>query len=81
MKGMSLADYLGSLPKGGRAQFAAAIGVAPAYLYQIEHGIRKAGADLAIAIERESGGKVTCESLRPDIDWAYLRGTKRKAAA
>jgi len=32
-------------------------------------------ADLCIAIERESAGKVRCEDLRPDADWAYLRAT------
>ncbi|MDT4679101.1 transcriptional regulator, partial [Escherichia coli] len=26
------------------------------------------------AIEKATGGAVTCEELRPDIDWAYLRG-------
>lgn len=26
------------------------------------------------AIERATGGKVTCEQLRPDVDWAVLRG-------
>ena len=34
----------------------------------------------AIAIEKATGGKVRCEDLRPEIDWVYLRGTKRKAA-
>lgn len=27
-----------------------------------------------IEIEKATGGKVTCEELRPDVDWAYLRG-------
>jgi DNA-binding transcriptional regulator YdaS (Cro superfamily) len=26
-------------------------------------------------IEKLTAGKVTCEELRPDVDWAYLRGT------
>lgn len=26
-------------------------------------------------IEKVTGGGVTCEELRPDIDWAYLRST------
>lgn len=29
----------------------------------------------AIQIEKITGGKVRCEDLRPDVDWAYLRGT------
>jgi DNA-binding transcriptional regulator YdaS (Cro superfamily) len=32
-------------------------------------------AKLCIAIERESGGKVRCEELRPDADWQFLRST------
>ena len=34
----------------------------------------------AIAIEKSTGGKVRCEDLRPEIDWAYLRGTQKEAA-
>jgi DNA-binding transcriptional regulator YdaS (Cro superfamily) len=34
----------------------------------------------AIQIERVTEGKVTCEELRPDIDWAYLRGSQKEAA-
>lgn len=29
-------------------------------------------------IERATGGEVTCEELRPDIDWAYLRNSKQR---
>lgn len=28
-------------------------------------------------IERVTLGKVRCEELRPDVDWAYLRGSKK----
>lgn len=28
----------------------------------------------AIQIEKATGGKVRCEELRPDVDWAFLRG-------
>jgi len=30
-------------------------------------------AEYCPAIERATGGKVRCEELRPDIDWAVLR--------
>lgn len=29
----------------------------------------------AIQIEKLTNGAVRCEDLRPDVDWAYLRGT------
>lgn len=32
-------------------------------------------AEYCPAIERATSGAVRCEDLRPDIDWAYLRGT------
>jgi DNA-binding transcriptional regulator YdaS (Cro superfamily) len=28
-------------------------------------------------VERLVNGAVTCEELRPDVDWAYLRGTAK----
>lgn len=31
-----------------------------------------------IAVEKELAGKMRCEDLRPDVDWAYLRSTKPK---
>lgn len=33
----------------------------------------KLGESIAIGLDRESGGEVPCESLRPDVDWGYLR--------
>jgi len=29
------------------------------------------------SIEKATSRAVTCEELRPDVDWAYLRGAKR----
>lgn len=33
------------------------------------------------AIERVTAGRVSCEELRPDVDWPYLRGTLKPEAA
>ncbi|WP_347927043.1 YdaS family helix-turn-helix protein [Pseudomonas helvetica] len=44
-------------------------------LKQIAHGFRRANPALAIKLERESERAVTCEEVRPDIDWAYLRNS------
>lgn len=38
-------------------------------------GKRGLPADHCPAIERATNGAVRCEELRPDVDWAYLRGT------
>ena len=36
-------------------------------------------ADHCPAIERVTDGKITCEELRPDVDWAYLRQPRSAA--
>ena len=41
---------------------------------------RQVPAEHCPEIEKATKGAVRCEDLRPDVDWAYLRGTKRKAA-
>ena len=41
---------------------------------------RKVPAERCPAIERATKGAVRCEELRPDVDWAFIRGTKKKAA-
>ena len=43
-------------------------------LRQVAGKHRRAGEKLAVNIERESAGKVSCETLRPDVDWKVLRG-------
>jgi DNA-binding transcriptional regulator YdaS (Cro superfamily) len=35
---------------------------------------RRVPAEHCPAIEKMVGGAVTCEELRPDVDWAVLRG-------
>ena len=46
-------------------------------LKQVAYGRRRAGESLAINIDRETRGVVSCEELRPDVDWAYIRQTGR----
>ncbi|WP_193090535.1 YdaS family helix-turn-helix protein [Advenella sp. FME57] len=63
-----------SMPVPQRRVFASACGTSYAYLNNFAHGQKKRiGENLCINIERESGGKVVCEQLRPDVDWAVLR--------
>lgn len=77
---MDLKTYFLGLPVDQRASFAERCGVAAGHLRNIAYGSRSCTEGVAIAIERESGGAVTCEALCPGTDWAYLRGTKRKRA-
>lgn len=71
---MDLTSYLESLKLDARRDFARRCGTSLEYLRQIAAGVRTPKAQLAVAISRESDGMVTCESLMPDLDWAYLRG-------
>lgn len=71
-----LLKYLNRLSKEGRAQFVEASGTSEGYLRKAASIGQQIGCDLCINLERESGGTVTCEELRPDVDWAYLRNSK-----
>ena len=75
---MKLREYM-SLNGVRPSKLAQELGVAPAYLYQMAAGIRSVSAERAIEVEKATGGAVTCEDLRPDVDWAYLRGTAKAA--
>lgn len=59
-----------------RRVVASRCGISSDYLYQVLTR-RKNGlaAELCIEIEKATSGAVRCEDLRPDVDWAYLRGT------
>lgn len=71
---MDFKDFYISIPVDKRMQFADACETTVGQLRNIAYG-RQCGEKLAIAIERESLGAVRCEDLRPDVDWAYLRGS------
>ncbi len=71
---MTLKDFYLSMPIGQREDFATRCSTTLGQLRNVAYG-RQCGEALAINIERESLGAVRCEDLRPDVDWAYLRGT------
>lgn len=70
-----LRDFLNGMDKARRTAFVAACGTTEGYLRKAISVKQKLGADLCIAIERESAGAVPCESVRPDVDWAYIRAS------
>ena len=67
---MKLLDYIRETPSGA-ATLGAAAGIAPAFVYQIAHGRRRASPALARRIEDETRGAVTRRDLRPD-DWGDI---------
>jgi DNA-binding transcriptional regulator YdaS (Cro superfamily) len=73
---MNLSSYLSGQGVTQR-DMASRLGVTPSLIWQWISGHRPVSAEQAIAIERETAGAVTCEELRPDVDWAYLRGRRK----
>ena len=73
---MQLLEYIKALDSNEeREDFATRCETTLAQLKQGAYFNRRAGESLAINIDRESGGVVSCEELRPDVDWAYIRNS------
>ena len=70
----SLRRYLNGLKRAAQESFAKRCGTSIGYLRKAISAKQQLREGLVIAIERESCGAVRCESLRPDVDWTYLRG-------
>lgn len=76
---MNLADYLETLPRGGKKLLALRLGVTASYLSRLVSGDRSVTAERAIQIEEATDGTVTRFELRPDIQWVIPKRPKRNA--
>lgn len=78
---MKLKQHLNK-ERGRASALASALGVSAATISEWAAGTKQVPAIRCPDIERETSGAVTCEDLRPDLaeQWAYLRGTKKRAA-
>lgn len=70
---MDLNAYL-SRPGQTAADLARTLNIPPVLISQWRTGRRPIPAERCPAIEKATQGAVRCEDLRPDVDWAYLRG-------
>lgn len=78
----TLTQYLHQLPhEQAREGFAKRCKTSLGYLRLIGYGHKLASEGLAIRVERESDRSVTCEVLRPDVDWAFIRSAKKARTA
>ena len=66
---------------GSITKFALALGVTPQAVCFWRDGKRQIPADKCPLIERITAGGVSCEMLRPDVDWGYIRSTPQPATA
>lgn len=65
--------YLMSMAPPERAVFAKRVGMSVGHLHNVAYGNKPATAELAISVERESGGKVRFECMCPSIDVSHMR--------
>lgn len=72
----ALRSFLGSLPDAeARKAWAVRCGTTLGYLHKAMSAGEFIRERVVINMERESGGVVRCEPLRPDVDWAVLRNS------
>jgi DNA-binding transcriptional regulator YdaS (Cro superfamily) len=69
---MNLSRYLESMPRGTARAVALAVGVHPVTLSQWANEIKQTPDDRCPALERASGGSITCEEQRPDVHWVRI---------
>lgn len=75
---MNLRTYLNSLPKPQQEDFATRCGTTLNYLRKGISAKQNFSGELTLNLEKESGGVVTVEEVRPDLNerWDYIRGTR-----
>lgn len=71
----SLRTYLKTLTRVEQESYAARAGTTLGYLRKALSTKERIAESTAIALDRESEGVVRVEDVRPDVDWAYLRGS------
>lgn len=71
---MNLKTYTNQ-ERGRAASLGRELDIPSVLISQWANGIRQIPAERCLEIEKITEGAVTCEELRPDVDWAYLRGT------
>lgn len=75
---MKLKAFLETLSLVERTKLAKRVKSTAGHLRNVSYGYRPCAEALAIELEKETKGQVTCEELRSDVDWAYLRNSAPK---
>lgn len=61
---------------GGPAKVARECGVSVQAVCFWRDGQRSLPAEHSITLEKMNEGRIRCEQMLPDVDWAYLRSTQ-----
>lgn len=64
-----------------RVIFCKSIGTTWGYLKKTRYSGQPLNESVCINVERELNQNVVCEDLRPDVDWAFIRGTQSEQGA
>ena len=64
---MDMKEYIKTEGRDAAKHLASRVGTKYVYLSQIASGFRKPSNILAVAIERETEGRITRRELRPDL--------------
>lgn len=75
---MNLRTYIDQ-KRGMAAYLARLLGVSQTLISQWASGHRPIPAERCPEIEKATSASVTCEEMRPDVDWPYLRGSNPPA--
>lgn len=73
---MKLSKYVNTR-RGISSHLAKRLGISPVMISQWVAGIKQVPAERCIEIEILTDGLVTCEDLRPDLNWAVLRNAPK----
>lgn len=71
-----LREYVLSLDKQRREEYARRCKTTLGHLNQIMYGNRQCHPVLAIELDKQSGGQVTFVDLCPNADWNYVRARR-----
>lgn len=71
MKLKALIDYIKSLPPDEREKLAEACGTSLGHLRNVSYGQRPCAPELAVSLERHTGGAVHRRAMRPN-DWSRI---------
>jgi DNA-binding transcriptional regulator YdaS (Cro superfamily) len=66
---------------GNASMLAVALGVTPQAVCFWRDGARRVPAEKCPDIEAITKGLVTCELLRPDVNWGYIRNSAKVSHA
>lgn len=80
-KVQELLDFLNAMSAQERLDFSNRCQSTEGHIRNVAHGYSNCAEKLAINIERETKRKVRCERLRADVDWQFIRGTRRRRHA